>query len=73
MAAVDPSAADSAAGFTFRIDWNGDSIVDEVLEGPSGASLTHEFSRGGTYTVQVWAIDKDGGTSSRAVRVINVR
>src|SRR5205823_544062 len=37
--------------FTYRIDWNGDGVVDQALSGPNGATVTHSYAASGTYFV----------------------
>ncbi|MGL4555692.1 MAG: PKD domain-containing protein [Gemmataceae bacterium] len=72
LAATDPSPVDQAAGFIFRIDWDGDGQVDETVPATPGVSavqLTHTYAAGGTFNVQVTAEDKDGGLSSASLAV----
>lgn len=64
--------ADSAAGFTFALDWNGDGVVDEVIQGPAGTQVSHVFGDTGSYNVLVTAMDKDGGVSEAATLQVNV-
>lgn len=64
VGAVDPSAADAAATFTYEIDWTGDGVVDQTLTGPADPPVTHTFARAGTYRVTVWATDRDGARSA---------
>lgn len=59
--ASDP-AADTAAGFTYLIDW-GDDTPQSVTAGASTA-LGHTYATAGTFTISVTATDKDGATSS---------
>src|SRR5262249_35005365 len=59
LTAADPSAADQAAGFTFRIDW-GDGSPVQTVTGPSGTPVTHAYAAAGNYTVRVAAADRDG-------------
>lgn len=62
----DVSSTDQAAGFTYEIDWDGDGSVDETVNGPSGLTVDHVFTSGGSTTVIVNAIDKDGGATTSA-------
>jgi Ca2+-binding RTX toxin-like protein len=64
LTATDPSSVDQAAGFTFAIAW-GDGATQTVT-GPSGTAVSHVYTASGTYTVQVTATDKDGGTGAAA-------
>src|SRR5262249_28100711 len=57
-------AADTAAGFTYRIDWDGNGTVDETIPatpGNASVQVTHTFDANNTYTVKVTAEDKDHG------------
>ena len=67
----DPSAADTAAGFTYSYDFNGDGVFE--VTGRS-ASATHAFNDNGVYTVRGRVTDKDGGYTDYAtdVEVYNV-
>jgi Ca2+-binding RTX toxin-like protein len=55
---------DQAAGFTFAINWGDGST--QTVSGPSGTAVSHVYTASGSYTVQVTAKDKDGGTSAAA-------
>jgi hypothetical protein len=66
LTANDPSSVDQAAGFTFAIAW-GDGTT-QTVSGPSGTTVSHVYTASGTYTVQVTATDKDGGTSAAATQ-----
>lgn len=72
LTASDVSAADMAAGFSFEVDWNGDGIVDETVSGNSGLTTSHSFGSVGEQTVNVRAVDKDGGVSAFTSHTINV-
>ncbi len=61
LGADDPSPDDRAAGFDFTVDW-GDGTPVEQVHALGGYALEHAFAAEGTYTVQVTAADKDGGT-----------
>src|SRR5262245_57810480 len=63
LTATDPSTADTALGFTYNIDWNNDSVVDETIPASAGngagVSVTHTFAAPGENTFSVTATDKD--------------
>jgi hypothetical protein len=50
--------------FTYKIDWNGDGIVDQTVTGPSGTQVTHAFSTAGYSYFTVTATDPSGRTGS---------
>ena len=72
--ATDPAAADTAAGFTYAIDWGDGTPVQTVVGGAGGATVevTHTYATDGTYTVTVTATDKDAGTSGPATGTVTV-
>ena len=55
--------ADVAAGFTYRIDWNGDGLPDQTVTGPVGTAVDHVFTASGSYLVGVTATDHSGAES----------
>jgi hypothetical protein len=59
---TDPSNADTAAGFTYEIDW-GDGTFLPPTHGDAAQLFTHEYTQSGIYNVVVTATDKDGGVS----------
>ena len=69
--ATDASPVDQAAGFDFTLNW-GDGSPTETRSGPSGMTVDHVFADVGTFTVQVTATDKDGGTSNVATHTITI-
>lgn len=73
LGAIDPSAADQSAGFTYVINW-GDGNIQTIGPGLSGAGVqvAHAYSKVGFYNVAVTAKDKDGGTSSQATTPITI-
>jgi len=73
LGATDPSTVDTAAGFTFNIDWNGDGTVDQTVTGPSGTVVTHVYETEGANTVKVTATDKDGGVSNEVSQTVEVK
>jgi len=70
LSATDPSTADTAAGFSYLVDWKDGSAPQTI---PAGASTAlHSFVRPGLYGVSVRALDKDGGISPEVIRLINI-
>jgi hypothetical protein len=72
--AADPSPIDQAAGFTYKIDWDGNGTVDQTV-GPGASSSTainHTYTTTGTFTVRMTATDKDGDASPVVTRVITI-
>lgn len=66
ITATDPSAADTAAGFTYLIQW-GDGATQTITptaNNGTGQSPTHAYTAAGNYTISVTATDKDGGAST---------
>jgi hypothetical protein len=70
LAATDPSAADTAAGFTFHVNW-GDGTTQTVQPGQP-LTLEHVFTANGTYPIRVTAKDKDGGVSSEFTHNVTI-
>jgi hypothetical protein len=61
--------------FTYAIDWNGDSIVDQTVSGPSGATVDHAYDASGAYSIGVTAtvhIGTEDYTSNVAHRSVTV-
>jgi hypothetical protein len=77
LKATDPSSVDTAAGFTYKINWGDGSAaqtVSRTANNGTGVSLSHVFTTAGTYTVSLTATDKDGGatTITSTVTVLSV-
>ena len=72
LTATDPSAVDQAANFTFQIDWDGDSVIDETVVGPSGTQVQHSYNTTATNTVSVTALDKDGDAGMAGTTTVDV-
>jgi hypothetical protein len=72
LTANDSSQSDQNAGFSYHIDWDGDGIVDQSQQGLSGTSVDYTFTQAGTFSVNVTAVDKDGGISLAYTLEINV-
>jgi hypothetical protein len=62
--ATDRSSADQNAGFAYYIDWDGNGMVDQTVNGLDGTAVDHTFTAPGQTTVIVTAEDKDGGVST---------
>ncbi len=71
FSATDPGSADSAAPFTYAINW-GDGNTQTVTGPAGGVQLEHLYTASGGYTVSATATDKDGGTSAAATRGITI-
>ena len=72
LSATDPSPADTAAGFSYTVNWGDGSPQVSVPAGVNSA--THAFAVAGTYTLTAQAIDKNGAvgnaqTQSAVIRV----
>jgi hypothetical protein len=63
VGATDPSAADTAAGFQYQVDW-GDGGMDFFGGDGAGVAISHVYTLSGARTVVVTATDKDGGVST---------
>ncbi len=72
LGATDPSSSDNTAGFTWKIDWDGDGTFDQEVTGTSTQSVTHTFTDGGPAYVKVMAIDQDGAESEIVTLQVNI-
>ena len=73
LGATDQSSADQTAGFTWKIDWDGDGTFDQTVTGTSTQTVTHTFAKAGPSQVKVKAIDQDGGESEVVTRQVNIQ
>jgi Ca2+-binding RTX toxin-like protein len=74
FSATDESAADEAAGFNYRIDWNGDGTDIDTVFGPaSGIAVEHVYAITGHKHLRVTATDQDGDTGPEEDHVVNVQ
>ena len=76
LAAVDSSPVDEAAGFTYTINWGDGTTAQTIAQSPgngAGVPADHVYTAIGTFTVQVTATDKDGGTSAATTASITVQ
>ena len=72
LGATDPSSVDTAAGFTYQINW-GDGSPVQTVTGGSGVVVTHAFATEGTDNVTVTATDKDGGVSTAVSQSVTIQ
>lgn len=63
--AVDPSQQGDG-DFTFHIDWNGDGVSDQTVEGNAGTEIQHVFDTSGVYQIRITAIDASGESQELA-------
>ncbi|MDB5337010.1 MAG: putative peptidyl-prolyl cis-trans isomerase [Planctomycetaceae bacterium] len=73
LGATDPSTADQTAGFTWKIDWDGDGTFDQTVTGTSTQTVTHTFTKAGPVQVKVKAVDQDGGASDVVTKQVNIQ
>src|SRR5262249_53793854 len=66
LTAADPSTSDQNTGFSFAIAWGDGS--SEMVNGPSGTTISHAYAEPGNYSLQVTATDKNGGISNTAAQ-----
>jgi hypothetical protein len=71
LLACDPSSVDAAGQFTWYIDWEGKGKFTKPVSGANGTTVTHAFEKG-DYTIQVYAIDQDGGIGAVSQLLIHV-
>jgi len=71
VGATDPSRADAAGRFTYRIDW-GDGGPSTSVFDPARGTFAHIYRHTGTYSVQITATDRDGGRSAPRTVVLIV-
>jgi len=64
LSASDPSPVDTAAGFSFIVDWGDGSAQQTASAADAALNVSHVFTHSGSFTVSVWAVDKDGGRSA---------
>lgn len=73
LGATDSSPVDAVAPFSYRIDWDGNGVVDQTVVGPAVHSVTHTYLAAGPVNLSVVAVDKDGGESTPVVVSIVVQ
>src|SRR5204862_472985 len=52
--------------YKYRIDWDGNGSVDQIVSGPSGLMVSHAFPVARTGTIRVKAVDGAGNVSPQA-------
>lgn len=70
--ATDPSVPDQAGTFTYRIDWEGDGIVDEVVTGGGSVTLNHTFVEDDAYFITVTAADGEGAEGPATTHTFDI-
>ncbi|MES2788758.1 MAG: PKD domain-containing protein [Planctomycetota bacterium] len=73
LGATDQSTADQTAGFTWKIDWDGDGVYDQTVTGTSTQTVKHTFTKAGPQQVKIKAIDQDGGESDVITKQVNIQ
>ena len=74
LGATDPSTGDQTAGFTWMIDWDGDGtfLPADNVTGTSTKTATHTYTKAGSYTIRVKAVDRDGGESPIVEKIVTI-
>jgi hypothetical protein len=72
LGANDPSPTDQAGQFEYRVDWDGDGVIDDVLTGSADPPATHTYASAGNVGLSVIAVDKDGAASDPTVSTVTV-
>lgn len=70
--ATDYSPVDQDGEFTWNLDWNNDHVVDQVVTGVDGTTVTHTFTTLGVQTVNVLAVRDQDGTLGTATATTEV-
>lgn len=76
ISATDPSAADSAAGFKYRVNWGDGTGTQTIQRSPNNGGpmpVEHVYNTIGAHTVTVLAIDKNNGISDPVTAQVAVR
>ncbi len=72
FSSTDPSAPDEAGAFTYEIDWDGDGIPNQTVNGDISVDVPHTYASAGNVTMRATSTDKDGGESTEATRAVAV-
>lgn len=76
LTADDPSAADEAAGFTYRVSWGDGSAAQVIARSTAngdGVLVSHTYKKAGTFTVKVTATDVNGVVSTTVKQTVEVK
>lgn len=65
----DPSLANSGAFLTYQIDWDGNGVVDQTVQGGGQAQVQKAFNATGEYNVKVTVLDQAQAAGSSQVQV----
>ncbi|MEJ0068141.1 MAG: hypothetical protein WDO24_04765 [Pseudomonadota bacterium] len=68
----DPSAADTAAGFTYGFDFNNDGTIDLTTTSATVTIPTQYVALPGTDTIRATITDKDGAVSTTNTTTITI-
>ncbi|WP_420111075.1 Ig-like domain repeat protein [Pseudactinotalea sp.] len=71
VSADDPSSADMAELFTYRVDWGDGSPVVEVV-GPADPPVTHTYAQAGDVQATFSVVDRDGDGGGSITLTITV-
>jgi PKD repeat protein len=63
----DESAADRAAGYTYKYDFNSDGVFETSTR---ATKQTYTFAQAGNYMVRAKIVDKDGGESMYSLEFV---
>ncbi len=63
--ATDPSSADTAAGFSYTVNW-GDGTTSQIARTTAASDPSHIYKWDGNYHITVTATDKDNAPSAAA-------
>lgn len=72
LSASDQSSVDTAAGLSFFVNWGDGATTQTSAVSPATLTVPHVFTSSGSFTVDVWAIDKDGDKSPTPATFIAV-
>lgn len=72
LGATDQSSGDQTAGFTWEIDWDSDSVVDQTVTGTSTKTVEHSYTTAGAKKITITATDRDGAESASVSFTVNI-
>ncbi|HKI31281.1 MAG TPA: PKD domain-containing protein [Gemmataceae bacterium] len=74
--AGDVSAEEQGGAFSYTVNWGdgsaGSPDTQTAVGAGGGLALNHVYARPGSYTVQLWATDKDGTSSQPVTQTVTV-